>query len=231
VIFWGSMVASSVAQLEFLALITFMIGYLKGYAVGWQRLTPNRTQLTLEVNQIGYHLQVTSQLVSELPSPGELVQIFTHMQVREDQVVLFGFGTAAERDLFRQLVAVSGVGPQIALALLDTLGLQDLVQAIVSSNTRMLAKTPGVGNKTAERIALELKTKLAEWRQQSGLVTVPTAGPVATVQEDVEITLLALGYTNSEIMKALQAVGQNTALSKTADAEEWIRSAIAWLSQ
>lgn len=208
-----------------------MIGYLKGTVAGLQRNRSNHRILTLDVNQVGYDLQVPSRFARELPAVGETLQVYTHLQVREDQWVLFGFGTAAERDLFRQLFSVSGIGPQLALALIDTLGLQDLVQAIVSSNTRLLAKTPGVGPKTAERIALELKTKLADWRDQVGLETVSLAGPVAGVQEDVEMTLLALGYSNQEVVRALQAVGQNTTLAKTADAEAWIREAIAWLSQ
>lgn len=207
-----------------------MIGYLKGFVVGLQT-EGSRTILTLEVNQIGCDLQVPARILSQLPSPEEVCQLFTHLQVREDQLVLFGFASIAERDLFRQLVRVSGVGPQMALALLDTLGLQELVQAIVTSNSRVLAKTPGVGTKTAERLALELKTKLAEWRQQAGLITAPTAFPTDAIQEDVEMTLLALGYTNAEVMQALQAVGQNTSLAKNADPEAWIRAAIAWLSQ
>jgi len=214
-----------------LAFFNSMIAYLKGTVAGLFKDSGSRTILTLEVNAIGYSLQIPSRLVQQLPPEGEITQVFTHLQVREDQMVLFGFGTAAERDLFRQLISVSGIGPQLALALLDTLGLQDLVQAIVVSNTRLLAKTPGVGSKTAERIALELKTKLAEWRQQAGLLTAPGAGPVPEIQEDVEMTLLALGYTNSEVMQALQAAGQNTTLSKNSDAEAWIRAAIAWLSQ
>jgi Holliday junction DNA helicase RuvA len=208
-----------------------MISYLKGNIAGIYRLSNSRVILTLEVNQVGYDLQITPRFVQTLPAIGETVQIFTHLQVREDQMVLFGFGSMAERDLFRQLVSVSGVGPQLAMALLDALGLQDVVQAIVSSNTRLLSKTPGVGTKTAERIALELKTKLAEWRLQSGLSAAPDAAPMSNIQEDVEITLLALGYSNSEITKALRAVGQNTALPKNANAEDWIREAIAWLSQ
>ncbi|MCU0547746.1 MAG: Holliday junction branch migration protein RuvA [Leptolyngbya sp. Prado105] len=208
-----------------------MIGYLKGTIAAIQKTNNNRVTLTLEVNQIGYDLQVVPRLVQSLPSQGEEAQIFTHLNLREDQVTLFGFGTAAERDLFRQLVSVSGIGPQLAVALLDTLGLQDLVQAIVSGNTRLLARTPGVGTKTAERIALELKTKLSEWRQQSGIVVTTCAGPAANILEDVEMTLLSLGYTDQEITQALQAVGQNTALSKSADTEAWIRQAIAWLSQ
>jgi holliday junction DNA helicase RuvA len=206
-----------------------MIGYLNGSVVSLQ--PGKRTILTLEVNQIGYDLQVPARIRQQLPTDSELTQVFTHLQVREDQLTLFGFASAAERDLFRQLVAVSGIGPQLALALIDSLGLQDLVQAIVSSNTRLLSKTPGVGAKTAERIALELKTKLSEWRNQAGLSTVPAAGPIGTVQEDVEMTLLALGYSTQEVMQALQHVGQSKALAKNDNAEAWIRDAIAWLSQ
>jgi Holliday junction DNA helicase RuvA len=207
-----------------------MIGYLKGTIANIQK-HGNRVVLTLDVNQVGYDVQIVPRLLMQLPAMGELVQIFTHLQLREDQMTLFGFGTVAERDLFRQLVSVSGVGPQLAVALLDTLGLQDLVQAIVAGNTRALAKTPGVGSKTAERIALELRSKLAEWRQQAGVIPVPAAGPALSIQEDVEMTLLALGYTNSEIAQALEAVGQSTALSKREDPEEWIREAIVWLSR
>ncbi len=208
-----------------------MISYLKGAIASIQKPSAGRVILTIEVNQIGYDIQVAPRLMQDLPAMGDLVQVFTHMQVKEDQTVLYGFASTAERDLFRQLISVSGVGPQLALALLDALGLQDLVQAIVTSNTRMLSRTPGVGTKTAERIALELKTKLAEWRMQSGLTTLPDSAPATNVQEDVEMTLLALGYTNGEIMQALRAVGQETALAKNADAEEWIRKAIAWLSR
>jgi holliday junction DNA helicase RuvA len=208
-----------------------MIGYLKGLVVNIQRPSSNRVMLLLEVNQIGYELQILPRLVQQLPSAGEVMQLFTHQQVREDEVILYGFATAAERDLFRQLISVSGIGPQLAIALLDTLGLQDLVQAIVTGNTRALSRTPGVGNKTAERIALELKTKLAEWRQRVGLATVPGAGPTLALQDDVEMTLLALGYTNQEIQSALQAVGQQTSLPKNDNVEAWIRDAIAWLSR
>lgn len=210
-----------------------MISYLKGTVANIQKSTGNRVTLILEVNQIGYELQIPRRLSQELPAAsGEIVQVFTHLQIREDQQVLYGFSCAAERDLFRQLVSVSGIGAQIAIALIDTLGLPNLVQAIVTGNIRTLAKTPGVGNKTAERIALELKTKLAEWRQLSG-VTTPTSstGPSSGILEDVEMTLLALGYENNEIAQALDAVSQDALVVKSTNPEEWIRSAIAWLSQ
>lgn len=207
-----------------------MISYLKGTIAGIQKIG-NRVILVLEVQQVGYEVQIPARFMAQLASVGEPIQIFTHQYVREDQMALFGFGNAAERDLFRQLISVSGIGTQLALALIDTLGLHDLVQAIVSGNTRVLSRTPGVGNKTAERIALELKAKLAEWRHQAGLVIPPLAGPTLAIQEDVEMTLLALGYTNTEVTQALQAVGQETVLAKNADAEAWIRAAIAWLSR
>jgi len=211
-----------------------MISYLKGTIAAIQTPAAGRVILTLDVNQIGYDLQITPRLLQSLPtdnSSDQPVQIFTHQQVRDDQIVLFGFGSLAERDLFRQLISVSGVGPQIAMALLDGMSLPDVIQAIVSGNTRLLSRTPGIGAKTAERIALELKNKLVEWRQQSGIMTTPDASPAGTIQEEVEITLIALGYSNSEIIQALRAVGQKTALSKTDNAEEWIREAIAWLSR
>ncbi|MBE9078717.1 Holliday junction branch migration protein RuvA [Romeria aff. gracilis LEGE 07310] len=207
-----------------------MIGYLRGSLADIQKLPNGRVILTLDVQQVGYDIQVNPRLLSQLPPLGDPTQIYTHLQTREDQTVLFGFGSRAERDAFRLLISVSGIGPQMGMALLDTLGLQDLIQAVVSANTRLLSRTPGVGGKTAERIILELKTKLGEWRQQSGLIA-PTGGPATVVQEEVEMTLLALGYSNSEISKALQAVGRSTTLSKTADTEAWIREAITWLSQ
>lgn len=208
-----------------------MYSYFRGTVAGIQKMSASRVMLLLEVNQVGYELQIPTRMVADLPTIGESVKIFSHLHVREDQMTLFGFLSLAERDLFRQLVAVSGIGNQLAIALLDTLGLQDLVQAIVSSNTRLLAKTPGVGAKTAERISLELRSKLAEWRNQAGITTAPDASPVGSVQEDVEMTLLALGYSNSEISQALQVVGQTKALSKSDNTEDWIREAIAWLSR
>ncbi len=207
-----------------------MIGSLNGIIADIQKGNGNRVTLLLDVNHVGYELQILPRMRMELPPVGEKTKIFTHLQVREDQMVLYGFSSLAERDLFRQLISVSGIGTQLAIALLDTLGLQDLIQAIVGGNTRVLAKTPGVGNKTAERIALELKTKLSEWRNQAGLLSAPS-GIAPHIQEEVEMTLLALGYTGAEVMQALQAISQDSSLVKQTNSDEWIRSAIAWLSQ
>lgn len=208
-----------------------MISYLKGILADVQKPGSHKIIVTLEVNHIGYELQVAARQLASLPPLGETVQLYSHLQVRDDQWVLFGFGQREERDLFLMLTSVSGIGPQMGLALLDTLGDRELVQAIISGNTRLLAKAPGVGSKTAERVVLELKTKLQDWQTQVGMVSVPTGGPVASVHEEVEITLSALGYTQAEILKALQAVARHTTASKSSDPEIWVREAIAWLSQ
>jgi holliday junction DNA helicase RuvA len=209
-----------------------MIGYMRGAVALLRAQDSSRKSspcyiLTLDVRDIGYDLVITASAVKQLPPAGEAAQLFTHMQVREDQTVLFGFLSSAERDLFRQLISVSGVGAQMAMALLNTLGLQDLVKAIVTGNIRVLSLTPGVGTKTAERLALELKTKLADWRQQVGGI-MPV---ISAVQEDVEMTLLALGYTPSEIGEALRSVSTSPLLSQSQDVEAWLKAAITWLSK
>lgn len=211
-----------------------MISYLRGNVVSVAKHLANRVILILEVNQVGYEIQVPSRVGRQWEGENtDLVQVFTHQQIRDDAIVLYGFESAAERDLFRKLTAVNGVGSQVAIALIDTLGLRDLVEAIVAENTQLLSKTPGVGKKTAERIALELKTKLAQWRTESGLVVKgdESIAPKAEIREDIEMTLLALGYSKEEIEQALSVVSQDSLLAKNPNPEDWIRSAIAWLSQ
>ncbi|MDY6937444.1 MAG: Holliday junction branch migration protein RuvA [Cyanobacteriota bacterium] len=208
-----------------------MISYLKGTVVGIQKQSPTRTMLTVEVRGVGYDVQIAPRLIQTLPPSGETVQVFTHLQVRDDQPILYGFASLAHRDLFRQLISVSSIGPQLAIALLDTLELSDLVGAIVAGNTRILSATPGVGKKTAERISLELRTKLSQWRQLEGLDETPTAGLTPAMREDVEMTLLALGYTPSEVVQSLNEISQKEDFVNKDDAEAWIKGAIAWLSQ
>ncbi|MEM6612583.1 MAG: Holliday junction branch migration protein RuvA [Cyanobacteria bacterium P01_C01_bin.72] len=211
-----------------------MISYLKGTKVDITKTTQNRLFLILDVHNIGYEMQISTRFAQKLE--GELdepIQVYTHLQIQEDKQILYGFPSAAERDLFRQLTAVSGIGMQLGIALIDTLGISDLVGAIVTSNIPALTKTPGVGKKTAERIALELKTKLAQWRKISGMeVQQPEAvfSPQPEIKEDLEMTLMALGYTNEEIEQVLVALSQDQLLLKNPNVEEWIRSAIAWLS-
>jgi holliday junction DNA helicase RuvA len=206
-----------------------MISYLKGIAIQIQTPTSTRSILVLEVNQIGYELQIPQRLVLEVVM-NEAIQVFTHQQVREDAISLYGFSSAAERDLFRQLISVSGVGASLAIALLDKLGLADTVSAIVTSNIQRLSTAPGVGKKTAERLALELRSKLGQWRVASGLSeSLPLTSLNATMQAEVEMTLLALGYTNDEIHQALQAISQDSLMVKSPNIEDWLRLAISSL--
>jgi Holliday junction DNA helicase RuvA len=210
-----------------------MLSYLKGKVIDIIRSQNHRINLILEVNNMGYEMQITSKLARQLQETKnpELTQIFTHLQIKEDQQILYGFINSSERDLFRQLISVSGIGSQLGIALIDTLGLEDLVGAIVTGNVRVLSRTPGVGQKTAERIALELKTKLAQWRIEAGVkVSSNTATPKVEILEDLQMTLLALGYTNKEIEQAISVISQDNLLLKNQNVEEWIRSAIAYLS-
>lgn len=206
-----------------------MISYLKGMVAGVVKSSGNRVILTLEVNSCGYDLQIPARLAAQLPA-GEQVQVFTHLQIREEQPLLYGFGSAVERDLFRQLMSVSGIGASLAIALLDTLELPDLVQAIVTGNTQLLIQAPGVGGKTAERISLELRNKLVEWRNVAGLATTTSSPLSSEILAEVQTALLSLGYEPSEIAQALNAVSQNSLVAKNANSEEWMRQAIAWLS-
>jgi holliday junction DNA helicase RuvA len=206
-----------------------MISYLKGIAIQIQTPANNRSILILEVNGIGYELQIPQRMILEVILNSE-IQVFAHQQVREDSMSLYGFSSAAERDLFRQLISVSGVGASLAIALLDKLGLADTVSAIVTSNIQRLSTAPGVGKKTAERLALELRSKLGQWRVASGLLeSLPLTSLNPTMQAEVEMTLLALGYSNDEIHQALQAIAQDSLMVKSPNVEDWLRLAISSL--
>lgn len=200
-----------------------MIGYLRGVVLGLEvDRKPVSCILSLEVGNWGLDLQITARHGSSLKLADQ-IEVFTHLQVREDQLSLFGFPSKAERDLFRRLIQVSGVGSQMALALIHTLGLTDLVKAIVTANIRVLCLAPGVGTKTAERLALELRTKLSDYR--SGVAPMPNSA----LQEDLEMTLLALGYTPEEISRAMQALMKMPHLKE--QLEDWLRHAIEWLTK
>ncbi len=216
-----------------------MFDYFKGEIITLSTKNNNRCLLVLEVNQIGYEIQIHSRLFRELSTRQnaekleniEKIAIYTHLQIREEKPILYGFVSNAERDLFRQLIDVNGVGTQTAVTLIDTLGIEDLVRSIVTADIRSLTKTPGVGQKTAERIALELKTKLSQWKQIVGVATSPNNPiPALAILEDLELTLLALGYTKNEIEQAVSILSQDSQLLKNNRLEEWLKRAIAILS-
>ena len=145
--------------------------------------------------------------LQETPPIGENMKVFTLLSVREDAMELFGFASQEEKKMFSRLLSVSGIGPKVALSILGAMPLRDLTLAIVTGDTTSLSRAPGVGKKTAQRIALELKEKVDE----SDLSYVPAnAGPVTPIQEDAAqealAALQALGYTAAEAAKAVSQV-------------------------
>ena len=132
-----------------------MIGRLSGILID-----KNPLQLLVDCNGVGYEVSVPMSTFYNLPSAGEKVQLLTHMVVREDAQLLYGFGTAQERELFRELIKISGVGARTALSILSGMSVTDLAQAVTLQEAGRLTKVPGIGKKTAERLLLELKGKL-----------------------------------------------------------------------
>jgi Holliday junction DNA helicase RuvA len=154
----------------------------------------------------------------QLPSIGEKVVLLTHFVVREDAQLLFGFGTAQERELFRELIKISGVGARTALALLSGMSVADLAQAVTLQESGRLTKIPGIGKKTAERLLLELKGKLGPDLGSGGAVAQDS-------NSDILNALLALGYSDKEAALALKQVPAGSSVS------DGIRHALKALSK
>ena len=179
------------------------------------------TQAIVNVGGVGYEVFIPLSSYDKLPAPGQPVQILTHLHVREDAHVLYGFMTAAERDLFRLLVNhVSGIGPKLALAVLSGMSVSHFKTAVVNSDVASLSKISGLGKKTAERIVLELKDKLgvaAAWEVSSG-THAPT--PEQEQANEAVLALIALGYKQVEAHKAVREIQQK---GRAESAEELVR--------
>jgi holliday junction DNA helicase RuvA len=179
-----------------------MIGRLNGVL-----LEKNPPQLLIDCQGVGYEIDVPMSTFYNLPHLGERVTLFTHMAVREDAHLLFGFGNAAERTLFRQLIKITGVGARTALAILSGMSVAELAQAVTLQETGRLVKVPGIGKKTAERLLLELKGKLG-----ADLGT-PGGRQVHDAQSDILNALLSLGYSDKEALLALKNVPAGSGVS------------------
>lgn len=179
-----------------------MIGRLSGIL-----LEKNPPQLLIDCNGVGYEIDVPMSTFYNLPGMGEKVVLLTHLAVREDAHLLYGFGTAEERNVFKQLIKISGVGARTALSILSGLSVSDLAQAITLQESGRLTKIPGIGKKTAERLLLELKGKLG--------ADIGAAGGVVQndATSDILNALLALGYSDKEAMLALKQVPAGTGVS------------------
>lgn len=177
-----------------------MIGRLKGILV-----EKNPPQAVIDVNGVGYEVDVSMQTFYRLPATGEAVQLYTQLVVREDAHLLFGFATADERATFRQLVKVSGIGAKTALGILSAMSADELAQAVAEEDVKRLSSAPGIGKKTAERMVLELRGKLV-----SAVSDGPVALSAADETDDIVSTLLALGYSEREAKAAVKGLPKGT---------------------
>jgi Holliday junction DNA helicase RuvA len=178
-----------------------MIGRLTGRLA--EKTPP---QVLLDVGGVGYDVDVPMSSFFNLPALGESVTLLTHLVVREDAHVLFGFLTGAERSAFRELIRISGIGPRTALSVLSGLSTQDLADAVARQDASRLVKVPGIGKKTAERLLLELKGRLAD------AIASPqqAAGSAAA---DIVQALIALGYSERDAAAAAKALPPDTGVS------------------
>lgn len=181
-----------------------MIGRLSGIL-----LEKNPPQVLVDCHGVGYEVNVPMSTFYHLPALGEAVNVLVHMVVREDAQLLFGFLTAQEREAFRQLIKVSGVGARTALAILSGLSVDDLAQAVMQQESGRLVKVPGIGKKTAERLLLELKGKLG--------ADISTTGPASArsdAQLDILQALLTLGYSEKEAQATLKTLPADIEVSE-----------------
>jgi Holliday junction DNA helicase RuvA len=192
-----------------------MIGRLTGLIA-----EKNPPQIVLDVNGVGYELDVPMSTFYNLPGAGEKTTLLTHFAVREDGHYLYGFLSESERFAFRQLLKISGIGARTALSVLSGLSVGDLAAAVARQEVGRLIKVPGIGKKTAERLLLELKGKLAE------TTGVSLGGAViADARDDILNALLALGYNDKEASSALKQLPADVGTS------DGIRQALKLLSK
>ena len=178
-----------------------MIGRIAGTL-----LEKNPPHIVVDCGGVGYEIDVPMSTLYNLPEPGQPVVLLTHQVVREDAHLLYGFATAAEREAFRQLTKISGVGPRIALSVLSGLSVAELAQAVTMQESGRLTKIPGIGKKTAERLLLELKGKLG-----ADLGAPPSVANDA--QADIVQALVALGYNDRDAALALKSLPPDIGVS------------------
>ena len=177
-----------------------MIGRLRGIL-----LSKQAPALMLEVAGVGYELEAPMSTFYELPECGQEVTLFTHFSVREDAQTLYGFHSTADRTLFRTLLKVNGVGARMALTILSGMDAHGFKQCIQLADTEALVKLPGVGKKTAERLVVELRDRLAGDQTSAGSATMAAAGPDHALDEAVS-ALIALGYKSTDAIKMVKNV-------------------------
>ncbi len=199
-----------------------MIGRLSG-----KLLHKQAPDLVLDVNGVGYEVQAPMSTFYQLPDCGTAVSLYTHMVVREDAQLLYGFIDDRDRQLFRTLIKVNGVGPKLALTILSGIEVGQFVACVQHGDVATLVKLPGVGRKTADRLLVEMRDRLKDWAPQGVVAEAGVAGEVAVpaanqLLQDAESALVALGYKPVEASRAISASYNDTIESS----EELIRQAL-----
>ena len=201
-----------------------MYAYIKG-----ELAEINTDHIVIEAGGIGYQVFISLQTFDYLPSVGENLKIYTYLYLREDAMILYGFLTKDDLELFKLLISVSGIGPKGGLAILSTLEADDLRFAFLSGDAKAISKAPGVGGKTAQRVILELKDKLSledAFEAKTEHVQKNAAAAGGSVKNDAVMALTALGYSSTESLKAVSAVE----ITEDMDVEEVLKAALKHLS-
>ena len=216
-----------------------MIGWLQGQQIStWQQ--GQRHGLVLACGGIGYEVQLPRRAINRLEPDGEgRLTLWVHQVQRKDDSSLFGFRDLCDRELFRNLIAVNGVGPQTAIALLEEASTNELAYAIMHKNIGRLCQIHGVGKRVAERIVTELHDKLASLlnsdisslSEEKQIVNLSLENHLAVELLDIKQTLKSLGYRDPEINHAIQATSSETDMLGCSDSEVWLRECLRWLSQ
>ena len=196
-----------------------MIGRIRGTLLSRQA-----PFILVDVGGLGYELQVPMSTLFQLPAVGQSVTLVTHYAVREDAHSLYGFATERDRELFRHLIRISGIGPKLALAILSGMDADRFVRTVQSGDLSALVALPGVGKKTAERLLVEMRDRIKDWLQALGEGAVPTpqASPASDIAADAEAALVSLGYKPAEAARLVSAV-QDDSID---DSETLIRLAL-----
>ena len=195
-----------------------MISYLHGKLVH-----KSPTELVIDVNGIGYHVNIPLSTFEKIEQLNGQVKIFTYMHVREDIMQLYGFATEAERELFRLLISVSGIGPKMAQGILSGMSINELKEAILTSNIGSLTTISGVGKKTAERLVLELRDKFTS--AESFEPTSVSTSKLLKARAEAVVALMSLGYTRTDAERVLRTVTKDSS-EQDINAEELIKRAL-----
>jgi len=193
-----------------------MIGFLRGRLVA-----KHPPGLVIDVGGVGYEVEAPMSTFYGLPSVGTDLQLFTHLVVREDAHILFGFATERERRLFRELLKVSNVGPKLALALLSGMSVDNFLLCVEAQDVDAFVRIPGVGRKTAERLLIEMKDRIKHFGTLPGVSVATALEPQSGAQAEAFSALLALGYKPAEVTRLMKAVDASVQTT-----EEIIRRAL-----